>query len=82
MVTADRYSGYIWIEMLRSLNTKAVTDVLDKISRIFGIPIACRTDGGPKFRGPFDEYCKRKGIVHETSTPYNPMIERARSKLL
>ena len=72
MVTADRYSRYIWVEMLRDQGTKAVTDVLDKIKRIFGIPITCRTDGGPQFRGPFDEYCKRKGIKHETSSPYNP----------
>ena len=72
MVTVDRYTGYIWVELLRSLATNAVTDVLDKIMRIFGIPITCRTDGGPQFRGPFEDYCKRKGIVHETSSPYNP----------
>ena len=72
MVTADRYSRYIWAKMLHDQGTKAVTDVLDKIKRIFGIPITCRTDGGPQFRGPFDEYCKRKGIKHETSSPYNP----------
>ena len=72
MVTVDRYTGYIWVELLRSLTTKAVTDVLDKIMRIFGIPITCRTDGGPQFRGPFNDYCKQKGIVHETSSPYNP----------
>ena len=71
MVTADRHGGYIWVEMLRNLNTKAVTDVLDKITRIFGIPLVCRTDGGLQFLGPFDEYCRRKGIVHETSSPYN-----------
>ena len=51
MVTADRYSGYIWVKTLRSLNTKAVTDVLDKIRRIFGIPIDCRTDGRPSIPG-------------------------------
>ena len=72
MVTVDRYTGYIWVELLRSLATKAVTDVLDKIMGIFGIPITCRTDGGSQFRGPFDDYCKQKGIVHETSSPYNP----------
>ena len=72
MVTVDRYTGYIWVELLRSLTTKAVTDVLDKIMRIFGVPITCRTDGGPQFRGPFYDYCKQKGIVHETSSPYIP----------
>ena len=72
MVTADRYSGYIWVEMLRSQTTKAVTDVLDKITRIFGVPLVCRTDGGHQFRGPFTAYCMTKGIEHETSSPYNP----------
>ena len=72
MVTADRYSGYIWVELLHSQNTKAVTDILDRITRIFGIPLMCRTDGGPQFRGPFNQYCLYKGIIHETSSPYNP----------
>ena len=72
MVTADRYSGYIWVEMLINQSTKSVTDILDKIMRIFGIPLICRTDGGPQFRGPFKTYCQTKGITHETSSPYNP----------
>ena len=72
MVTADRFSGYLWVDLLRKQDTKAITDVLDKITRIFGIPLRCRTDGGPQFRGPFDVYCKRKGIIHELSSPYNP----------
>ena len=72
MVTVDRFSGYLWVDLLRNQNTKAVSDVVDKITRIFGVPLRCRTDGGPQFRGPFDEYCKTKGILHELSSPYNP----------
>ena len=72
MVTADRYSGYIWVDLLRDLGTKAVTDNLSKITRIFGVPIRFRTDGGPQFRKPFDDYCLQHGIIHETSSPYNP----------
>ena len=45
---------------------------MDKITRIFGVPLVCRTDGGPQFRGPFKNYCLQRGIVHETSSPYNP----------
>ena len=73
MVTVDRYTGYIWVELLRSLHTKAVTDVLEKIMRVFGVPVTCMTDGGPQFRGPFNVYCKQKGIVHETLTTQDPM---------
>ena len=72
MVTADRFSSYLWVDLLRSQGTKAVTDVVDKITRIFGILLRCRTDGGPEFQGPFDNYCKNKGIMHEISSPYNP----------
>ena len=72
MVTADRYSGYICVDMLRDLSTKAVTNNIDKIIQIFGVPVACRTDGGPQFRQPFKDYCATKGITHETSSPYNP----------
>ena len=76
MVTADRYSGYIWVEMLCDHGTKAVTDVLDKITRIFGIPVVCRTDSGPQFHGPFNEYCKRKGIEHENLFPLQSTIKQ------
>ena len=72
MVTADRCSRYIWIDMLRDQGTKAVTDILDKITTIFGIPLKCKADSGPQFRGPFDEYCRKNGITHGTSSPYNP----------
>ena len=57
---------------LRDLSTKGVTKILDVITGTYGIPISCRTDGGPQFRGPFKEYCDRKGIAHEISSPYNP----------
>ena len=72
MVTADRYSGYIWVDLLKDLSTKTITGALSRITRIFGIPMSCRTDGGPQFRGPFKEYCKDQGIEHEVSSPYNP----------
>ena len=72
LVTVDRYSGYFWVDPLRDTSTKAVTDALDRITRVFGIPLSCRTDGGPQFRGPFDKYCDQKGIHHEISSPYHP----------
>ena len=34
--------------------------------------MSCRTDGGPQFRWPFNDYCRLQGIQHETSSPYNP----------
>ena len=57
--------------LLRDTSTKAITANLDKITHVFKIPISCRTDGRPQFRGPFDRYCGERGIVHEVSSPYN-----------
>ena len=36
-----------------------------------GWPAVIRSDGGPQFRGDFDEFCKRMDIVHELSSAYN-----------
>ena len=72
MVTADRFSGYIWVDLLRDTSMKAITAAIDKITRVFGIPLTCRTDRGPQFQGPFDAYCQAQGISHETSSPNNP----------
>ena len=76
MVMVDRYSGYFWVDLLRDLSTKAITAAIDKLTRVFGIPLSCRTDGGPQFRGQFEAYCKEQGIAHETSSPYNPRFNR------
>ena len=38
----------------------------------YGIPFAIGTDGGPQFRGPFKEFCKSMGIIHEQSSGYRP----------
>ena len=31
-----------------------------------------RSDGGPQFRGQFDQFCMYEKIVHETSSPHHP----------
>ena len=35
-----------------------------------GILVSIRTDGGPQFRGSFDEWCTRNNIQHELSSTY------------
>ena len=69
---ADRYSGMVWADKLSSLTTTAVTKCLDKWLYEIGFPRHIRTDGGPQFRGPFDEWCKEHSIIHEVSSPYHP----------
>ena len=49
------------VGLLRNLSTKAIKAEIDRIPRVFGIPLSCRTDGGPQFRGTFEAYFKEQG---------------------
>ena len=62
----------LWCDRLTSTSTSKVTDLLDRWMLDFGYPLHIRTDGGPQFRGPFDEWCKEHHVVHEVSSPYHP----------
>ena len=68
----DRYSGMLWCDRLSSTTTAAVTGLLDKWMFDSGFPNRIRTDGGPQFRGPFDDWCATHHIVHELTSPYHP----------
>ena len=72
LVLADRYSGMVWADRLSSTSTSAVTNCLDKWLYETGFPRYLRTDGGPQFRGPFEEWCQKHSIIHEVSSPYHP----------
>ena len=69
---ADRYSVMVWADRLNSTTTSTVTKCLERWLYEFGFPKHIRTDGGPQFRGPFDDWCAENGIIHEVSSPYNP----------
>ena len=72
LIMVDRYSGFPFVARLNSLNTASITSKL--LSWIFleGTPLRLRSDGGPQFRGPFQDWCKSMGIHHELASPYNP----------
>ena len=72
LVWCDRFSGMVWCNKLTSTTTDKVTSTLMNWFIDFGYPKSIRTDGGPQFRGPFDEWCKQNGIIHELSSPYHP----------
>ena len=72
LVVADRFSGWPWAFHLRSTNSESVTAKLDEIFFEYGLPSHMRTDGGPQFRGHFEEYCRKNKIRPELSSPYNP----------
>ena len=72
LVWVDRYSGMVWCDRLTSTSTEKVTQSLVKWFQDFGFPKSIRTDGGPQFRGPFDQWCEDNSIIHELSSAYNP----------
>ena len=68
----DRFSGFPFAAKLSSTTTSAITKELLKIFTQFGFAEVIRSDNGPQFRQEFDSFCKKHGIVHETSSPYFP----------
>jgi len=72
MVIVDRFSGWYDIDKLAKLDTAAVTKVLERWTRTYGLPKRIMTDGGPQFRAPFSAWCEERQIDHATSSPYHP----------
>ena len=72
LCAVDRFSGFPFVQKLRSLNTRAITKQLTAWFNDFGFPKIIRTDGGPQFRSEFLEFCRASGIQKELTSPYNP----------
>ena len=72
LCAVDRFSGFPFVQKLRSLNTRSVTKQLLTWFSDFGMPRTIRTDGGPQFRSEFQEFCRTNGIRKELTSPYNP----------
>ena len=72
LVMVDRYSYFIWVHVLNSLNTAAIIRILEGYFLELGYPFIIVSDNGPQFRSEFKDYCKSHSIIHSTSSPYNP----------
>ena len=72
LVCVDRYSGWPMVAKLRKTDTKTVTKQLVDWMVDFGKFSSIRTDGGPQFRGQFDQFCNDEKIIHEKSSPHHP----------
>ena len=70
LVMVDRYSGFPFVERLKSLTTSNITKILKDWFNTFGWPERIRTDNGPQYRSEFDEFCQEFNIIHENSSPY------------
>ena len=50
LVMVDRYSGFPFVEKLKSLKTSNITKILKEWFNSFGWPERIRTDNGPQYR--------------------------------
>ena len=57
---------------LKFLDTKAVTDQLERMFQTHGLPECIRTDGGLQFRSEFRDWCQTWGIQPIKSSPNHP----------
>lgn len=72
LVMVDRFSGFPFVEKLNKTSTKDITTIMERWFLYFGYPKVIRSDNGPQFRSEFNQYCTDHGVIHETSSPYNP----------
>ena len=72
LVMVDRYSNFIWVKLLQSTTTEAITNTLSSWFLDFGYPFTIISDNGPQFRADFKSFCANNHILHSTSSPYNP----------
>jgi hypothetical protein len=73
LIMVDRYSGWpLLSDPISKTNTSNVLKIVKNWIVEWGIPQAIRSDGGPQFRGEFDQFCQENGIIHELSSAYNP----------
>ena len=72
LVMIDRFSGFPFVKQLQSLTSTAIINKIKGIFLEHGYAKKVRSDQGPQFRAEFGQFCKEHGIIHETSSPYNP----------
>jgi hypothetical protein len=75
----DDYTGLVSASHLKSKNSSEILSVFKReISyweRAFEKKVKIiRTDGGTEYKGVFDEYLVKQGIVHQVTTPYTPQL--------
>ena len=69
----DRFSGFLWVQPLRSLHTQTIVDVFYNIWVLDGTPFYLRTDNATTFSSvEFQKFMDAMSITHVTSSPYMP----------
>jgi hypothetical protein len=82
----DKFSRWVSLFALRTVEAEEATDALLKHCGIFGCPRAIDTDNGTQFKSVFDEVVKLIGAKHNVSIAHsheeNAMVERANKEVL
>ena len=83
LIMIDAYSKYPCIHKTTSTSTKATTDILEEDFAHFGYPHTIVSDNATSFISEeFQEWCKRRGIVHLAGAPYHPATNGAAERLI
>lgn len=73
LVLVDAYSKWPVIEMVSSMTSKTVIDILKKVFADQGLPDMIVSDNGLAFTGAeFQNFMKKNQIKHVTGAPYHP----------
>ena len=83
LVLVDAYSKYPCVHPTSSVSTKSTTDLLEAEFAHFGFPHTIVTDNATTFTsGEFQEWCRKRGIIHLTGAPYHPATNGAAERLV
>lgn len=87
LVIVDYFSRYKEIEILRKITASETSERLERIFVRLGYPQTITLDNGRQFVSTeFEEYCKRRGIHLNKTTPYwpqeNGLVERQNRSLV
>ena len=76
-VVIDSYSKFPEVEIMKSTTASAVTNRLDRIFAVHGIPTDIYSDNGPPFASDaVKKFMQNRGINHRLVTPYWPQANR------
>ena len=74
LIMVDRFSSMYFVKKLKNESTNEVLRIWQRWMIKMGKCETARTDGGPCFASAqFRDFCRKHGIIHELSSPYNPV---------
>ena len=83
LVLIDAYSKYPCIHPTGSTSTKTTTNLLEEDFANFGYPHTIMSDNATTFKSEeFQNWCKERGIVHLTGSPFHPATNGAAERLI